>query len=93
MVDVSVPEVERHLISFTSLSVEVIEVVARELFECAGTRTVQYRHFACPHHQRIVHIGNQLLQCLISPIPAQVECPLKLHRPSVHDRGTAGPLG
>ena len=73
VIHVTVAELERHLSAFAALTVEVIEIVPRQLFECTCACTMQNGHFTGTHHHGIIHIGDELLQGLVGTTAAQVQ--------------------
>ena len=72
MVHIAIAEIQSHLSAFMTLTVQAIQIVARQLLERTGTGAMQNRYFTRTYHQRIVHLSNQSLQCLIGSIAAQV---------------------
>ena len=87
VVHVAVTEVERHLSAFAALVVQAVQVIARQLLECAGTCAVKDGHFPCSNHERIVHVRNQFLQRFIGTIAAQIERALERDGAAVHEIG------
>ena len=58
--DIPCPEeAKSHLSAFMTLTVQAVQIVARQLLERTGTGAMQNRYFTRTYHQRIVHISNQ----------------------------------
>ena len=92
MIDISVSELECYESAFTALAVEIVQIIACQLFECACSGAMQNSHFAGAYHLRIVEICYQCFRRFIDTHSPKVEYPFEGNRSTVHDRCTDRPL-